>query len=634
MPSSKAWATTSMSIPSRKWNNTTTVVLLFVPIFSLGLSAVSWLQHGIDLPFLDDWRTYERGTALSLKLSDLFTPSNDTLYPVGMALDALAQRYLGGNSVAYQFVSMVGLLGLLLWLQWRLLSSTLENSLLAASAFSLSVFMLQPGSYWGLQNLAYHQGLPILFILGAIAVILDRSWTVWWGIPTVAMLGLLSGFSYISGAISSFVAAILLLIFALFAVTPYRRALVQGGLSLLAASCVTVAAQLWVILFVQRGNIHDPSARWALPVELDFWAFLAGKAGRSLVLPSTSPVASLLVVVALILVTLGLAVRILLRLRNRTFGLRRGSKVGVVFVTLTASIFAYLALLSAGRANLRPPNIAAPLEVFSFGFLNYYHFFWPTLLWPWVAAAGFSALKELSSSGERYTHAFALVVPLIAIPYAIAFGAFSHQSFFGSHEKWRLATQVRCLQTALNKNEDITCPTLYPGNLTTAFAHGEQIGSSFTRYFARNPAPPPADEAASNLRLPIRLETLRLINIAGTRQKGDAVAYEAMPDPILIADLPPHSLRQCSHVEVAVLMRASQPDSAQMFYLPSGQTEYTAQASVSAPVPGQETGFAWIVLSARSVRGFEAELRLDPVGQKQNFEVKELEVRCRAVRNY
>src|SRR5688572_18990022 len=92
-----------------KWERYAAAILVAAPLFGLALSCASWLHYGIDLPFYDDFRVYGSRTALSLDPRDLFAPSNDTLYPVGMALDVLAQRFLNGNAVAYQFFSMLGL---------------------------------------------------------------------------------------------------------------------------------------------------------------------------------------------------------------------------------------------------------------------------------------------------------------------------------------------------------------------------------------------------------------------------------------------------------------------------------------------------------------------------------------------
>src|SRR4029079_1575057 len=142
----------SVADRTMSWRTIAILVFLVIPVLSLLAGAVAWLRYGIDLPFFDDWRAYIQGRSGSFDLSFLFTPENGTYYPIGKVLDAIAQRYLDGNSVAYQFLSMIIVLGSLLALQWRLLSSVMKDRLLAASAFSLTIFMLQPGSYWGHQN--------------------------------------------------------------------------------------------------------------------------------------------------------------------------------------------------------------------------------------------------------------------------------------------------------------------------------------------------------------------------------------------------------------------------------------------------------------------------------------------------
>lgn len=97
-------------------------LLIALPGVAMVVNAVSLVRHGVDIPFWDDWRQYDSGDLGNLSLAYLFTPANDTLYPVGRLLDSLAVRLLDGHSVAYQLISLVAVLGGLLALQWRLLS--------------------------------------------------------------------------------------------------------------------------------------------------------------------------------------------------------------------------------------------------------------------------------------------------------------------------------------------------------------------------------------------------------------------------------------------------------------------------------------------------------------------------------
>ncbi len=65
------------------------LILTLTPLVSLALGALAWLRYGIDMPWFDDWRGYVDGNIHSLNPDYLFRAVNDTLAPVGFALDAL-----------------------------------------------------------------------------------------------------------------------------------------------------------------------------------------------------------------------------------------------------------------------------------------------------------------------------------------------------------------------------------------------------------------------------------------------------------------------------------------------------------------------------------------------------------------
>ncbi len=203
-----------MSTVTNPWRRRLEQVLVGLPVLSLALAALAWLRYGIDLPWFDDWRGYAAGTIDSLELDYLFQPMNDTMSPVGLALDALAQRFLDGNSVAYQFLSMVTVLGSLLVLQWKLLSRVMDSRLQVAVCFLFTILMLQPDSYWGLENLAYYQALPLVFILCAMLLMSGPVPGSGWRGPAAGLLGLLAGFAYISGAFGAFAVGVTSLLLA------------------------------------------------------------------------------------------------------------------------------------------------------------------------------------------------------------------------------------------------------------------------------------------------------------------------------------------------------------------------------------------------------------------------------------
>lgn len=66
-----------------------------LPWLMLVANVLAWLRWGTDLPFFDDWRAYDERNALSLDPKRLFEAINNTISPIGLALDVFAQRWLG-----------------------------------------------------------------------------------------------------------------------------------------------------------------------------------------------------------------------------------------------------------------------------------------------------------------------------------------------------------------------------------------------------------------------------------------------------------------------------------------------------------------------------------------------------------
>jgi len=610
--------------PSR-FRGSTIAILLAAPIASLLINGLSWLHYGIDLPFYDDIRPFLTRSATSLDPRVLFTPSNDTLYPVGMALDALAQRTLNGNAVAYQFISMMCLLGGLLWMQWRLLMTALEDRLLAAAAFFCTLLMLWPESYWGLQSLAYHHGLPIFFLVGALTIMLTTRWAAWWGMPAIFLLGLLAGLAYISGAFATLAAAIVLVGLS-YLLWPRFPALRTGGLALLAAGAITVCAQVWVIVFFQHGHIHDPAAPWAWPTEASFWMFLLGKIGRALALPFDHPGLSLVIVLALLVLVAVLAVRLLRRLaQERAHATDGVTRIAVVFLTLTAAIAAYLPLLAAGRAYLGAPAPRTLMNMFIHGFPEHYHSFWVTVLVPWIAAAAIVTWRGAfrARSTRFYIAALGAVALVIA---AVQAGAFDHSRYYRETSAMRMRTDVVCIKTILETGAH-ECPQTYAPQIVDALTYARQIGASFNRYFPLRPIPLGAEDPAPLFRLSRDAERVKYVNLSPPVTTTEGLAFEAAEDPILEVALPTGSLVKCWELEVSMAVKSAQNDFAELFDLKAGQAAFAAPSASSAPT--REDMITTVVLRAYSLEGFKDHLRIDPVAGAQAITVKDLEVRCR-----
>lgn len=455
--------------------------ILCLPLLCFAVNVVALVAYGVDMPFMDDWRAYQTGEAGSLELGYLFQPANDTLFPIGLFLDSMSLRLLGGNSVAYQWLSLTLVLGSLLFLQWRLLRHVLHDRLVAACAFSATLFMLQPGSYWGLQDMAYHQAVPLVAVLLALHVVLVNRWHAWLSPALLLAIGTVSGMIYISGAFAMLALGGALLAAALLLRAPRIAPLARGGLWVTLIGVATSIPQLWVILVHQKGT-HRPDAPMAFPTEIDFWFYLLGKVGRSLMLPMDRPVLSMAVVALALTVLAGVII----------WSWRAGraadapgqlpaaeavpvARAFVIVAALTAVVGVYLAMVSAGRTNLRPEGMDLQ-AIFSFAF-HRFHFFWATLLWPWVLATLLLAVQRWRPSIARPA---AVCISLVIILYCLAAGVFGHRAFYVSTAELRISG-IKCIREHIEASRPILCESLLPVDLSQALRFAERVDASFAR---------------------------------------------------------------------------------------------------------------------------------------------------------
>jgi len=603
-----------------KWQEKLSWIFIAFPIIGLAISVLSWLHFGVDLPYLDDWRAYREGMVGSLDLKYLFTSANDTLSPIGKMLDSLAYRFLNGNSIAYQFISMIGILGSLLFLQWKLLSLVLKEKLLIASAFSLTILMIQPNTYWGLIDLAYHQAIPLVASLLVIYLILKGTWRNWY-IPIILILGFIAGFSYISGAFGVLTLSVILIIFSFFVEISERKPVLMGGISLLIPAIITTFAQAWVIAVVQKGT-HRPDAPLALPIESDFWLFMLGKIARSLMLPSNQPVLSF-IITCLVLALIITLIFVLLKnvIKDKKQSLESISPT-LIFIGIFGIIFVYLILISAGRTNLRPEEVTSPIQIFSFGF-HRFHFFWVTILWSWVIAILFVVLRKYSNNLQ---YKIALIIPVLVIPFLLYLGVFDHAKYFQYESKIRI-DGTTCLIKELQRGTDINCPQLYPASLKAAFFKAKETGASFTRII---PTLVPYIPLIFRMSEDLNGKTIELKNVVVSSHKDGIVTLQSEDtDPMIIFNTGnAKKMAECKTLEMEVSMKVSESSLAQLFFMSPNQTDYQESAAATQMVHA-DGHFKNIIFTVHSPNGFIDKLRFDPVTMPQQFDIKELEVRCR-----
>ncbi|QXX76656.1 hypothetical protein MHY1_p00178 (plasmid) [Methylovirgula sp. HY1] len=624
-----------MSTNQINWRPIVTWLLISIPLGGLALNALSWLIYGTDLPFLDDWSDYYFQTATSFSLAHLFAKGNDTIFPIGRALDVFAQIVLHGNSIAYQFISMICVLGFFLFIQWRLLCSTFNNRLIAASLFCFSIFMLEPYTYWGLQNNAYIQAIPFMGVMATIYVFIyifnRRDGGPWWVIPSVFMLGLVTGLAYVSGPLIEIAVAIVFFCTTLLRRDPERRIpiLIRAGLALLAAAIGTAILQIGVILFLQKGALHRPDAHWTFPNDWDYWFFMLGKVGRALALQNLSPPLSITLVAVIVLATAAMFIWHAQRAYRGLLTEDREMRVALIFCSVVAANFVYLNEVSAGRARLRPPSVDTAMEVFAFGFQNRFHFFPLTLLWPWLAAGMLHLLLKFDWFSRRDY----LIAPaaLVVVGLATFGGVLDNASDYRSIAAMR-AGDITCIQSQIMKGHGINCPKVWPTDLSKALVYARSLGSSFTKYLPIVPFPigtnnPPPLFRLSNLHSTV-LTPYNATSSGHTLQEWKFVSTNEDPQ-ILFKTGADNMLRHCLMVQVAALVHAEKSDFAELFFKTPGQRYFTEASSRTQKFQIEGPSFVEVEFNLVSESGFADKFRLDVVQSKQPFQIREIEIRCR-----
>lgn len=581
--------------------------LVALPIVSIFVMAISWLTYGLDLPFLDDWRDYRTGNIARLDFEYLFLPANDTLYPVGRALDALAQRWIAGNSIAYQFISMFVTLVAISAFVWLLIRRCGESLPVSAVAFALLLFMFQPGSYWGEQNIAYHQAIPLVLFLGILCVATSTSSPAIKGFSALVM-ATFAGLAYTSGAFAGVALASSLVAFAVLG----RPGLLPAGLGALAGSIGTSIAQAWVIIYHQNGQIHDPNTPWVTPIDADFWAYSLGKLGRSLMLHLLPGAYALpLAVMILAVVVIAVCAFILRAMKHRAIG-----NLPVVFVSLSAAVGVYLAMVASSRAGMAPEEFSFA-QLFSYGFARF-HFFWLGVLWPFT----FVALMRVADSFIARKEARLAIggIGLIAVALSISLGSMSHASHFRNLQNNRLQSEVACLRSELSAGLEtgVQCPRVYPEDLSEAVRFSLATNASWVRHFDIGTSTTPVD-----------LTNAKAANAQIISQSATAIEFDGGDDAQLwLHDVWPMDPSACRSVSINVVIRATNQDVAQI-YFSALDGSLSEERSVVQPV---STGTNNLTFRIQSDDGFGSVLRLDPVASPQNVTVSQVAMGCNAQR--
>lgn len=595
--------------------------LVLIPVISFVLNLISWLRFGIDLPLLDDVRQYASGGAGRMDWTYIMYPANDTLYPVGLIFDALAFRFLDGNTIAYQAISMVLVLGGILLLQWRLLTLCTSNTLARALAFACTIFMLQPDSYWGWQNMAFHQVVPVLCSLGIISLVLSKlDYKI--SALLIFLIATVSGFTYTSGAFANLALLIGLCIFYFSLKKNNSFKLRSGAIAMVIPTVVSVTAQLWVLIWVQHGT-HRADAPMAYPWESDFWLYIFGKIGRSLMLPVEYPRLSLSISIAVLICSIALALLSIFQARRRPEHSSLQS-VSIAYLCVFGVVLLYLFIVAAGRTNLRPESITKATDIFVFGYARF-HFFWVCVLWPWVVA--FIMEQFLSRYPSLLNKPQVPLITLILFSLLIYNSkVMDHAEFYRTTQQSRLSI-LSCLSVGVARGVPFECPALHPGvNMLQVYYKYFDLGTSFTKLIVRHPILLGSDNPPPLFRMTKHPTQITYHNTEVIVNEDKGVTLDTANDPMIMINLDNNGdLKNCKVLLVNGAYNLKTLEYAQLFYLPTGSNSYSTEYVETRQLLPGDGEFS---MEVHSNIGFESPLRLDPVVGPSQITIKQIEVRC------
>jgi len=458
------------------------VIFWVLPFAALGLLAINWFRYGVDVPFYDDWRALQAGIANDFNLGYFFTPVNHTISPVGLALNVMAQRLLNGNGIYYQLLSMLGVLGSILLLQAALIRHCIKDHLLAAVAFCMTVGMIQPDIYWGRDNLAYHQVLPLPFLLLSIYVIFISKWRLPIRLLVLFSCACLAGFSYVSGAFAILCAGLVFFAMAHFYQNQVQiRAFKYCALTLVVGGFLASAVQAWAVADFQKHVIQNMGAQYALvmPWEADFWWFGLGKIARALMLPKTHIWLSFCVSVAVGVMMFAMCLRATVMASSNTARSQSSRQGLMVFVALTVVCFVYLAQISAGRAHASLDNVLVPVDLFRKGFERA-HFYWLMMYWPWLIVGVFVLCAWSDHTLSRIQRLLVCMLAWCVI------------AWFGGHGGFRYAQDLKevasnsgtlktCIFKEIHEGHGVDCPGLLFSDASKSIVYAKSIDASFVK---------------------------------------------------------------------------------------------------------------------------------------------------------
>jgi hypothetical protein len=290
----------------------------------------------------------------------------------------------------------------------------------------------------------------------------------------------------------------------------------------------------------------------------------------------------------------------------------------------------YLVMVASGRANLGRPPEGSFLQPFRFGYPRF-HFFWVTLIWPWMAAALFRITDSVHVRPGLAT-ALKAGIPVLTLIAAWSGSIFAHAAGYKEAIEYRAQTETACIRKSLmSGSNEMRCFANRNYDLMPAYLYARKIGSSFTKTFPLLPPTKHGDDAGLLFQLSTASPDRWRVNVAAIQASSKGVAFAPVRDPqIEFRTGKPVNLASCMELELVARVKPAANDFSQLFYLRPGESRFSESSSVRTRIaPNSEDAFIEVTLRAWSENGFLDRFRFDPGRGEYHVSLEEIELRCK-----
>lgn len=253
-----------------------------------------------------------------------------------------------------------------------------------------------------------------------------------------------------------------------------------------------------------------------------------------------------------------------------------------------------------------------------------FHYFWITLLIPWVVATGVSCLKRASGN------ALTAILSVALVAYAGFVGVFNYPSFYKSWTAWR-QTDVNCIQEKLLTGVPLVCGGGWPSDLTDAVRNARAMDVSFTRHLLFRDEITGEESGVFGEENDLGRAALVSFEGAGVEETGERITVASNgTDPqfrLRFDGAAAGTLRGCQVLRLKGTIESPGDDIMQVFVTTPDKPNFNEERTMVLPFKGGTP--QPFNLTMGSGNGFLPDIRVDPGKNPQNYTIDNLGVTCR-----